>query len=116
LTIGKVSRLGQPAFFNEAIFSFDSRDESTNEYLFRVLPLLAQSGDSKGAIKGNTLNSDSISKLQIPLPPEDQRNRIVAKIDELMALCDQIEEQLKTRNDLAVRWAASVLHHIGKAK
>jgi type I restriction enzyme S subunit len=115
LTIGKVSRLGQPAFFNEAIFSFDSGDESINEYLFRVLPLLAQSGDSKGAIKGNTLNSESISKLQIPLPPENQRTGIVTKIDELMALCDQLEAAKAERDALCTAARKSAIDAVSTA-
>ncbi len=39
----------------------------------------------------------SVSKsraLPIPLPPLDEQHRIVAKVDELMALCDQLEAQL----------------------
>lgn len=37
-----------------------------------------------------------LSKLKIAIPPLLEQNRIVAKIDELMALCDQIEQQTLT--------------------
>jgi type I restriction enzyme, S subunit len=50
-------------------------------------------GNSKSAIKGNTLNSESIAALMIPLPPLAEQLRIVTKVDELMALCDQLEAQ-----------------------
>jgi type I restriction enzyme S subunit len=50
-------------------------------------------GNSKSAIKGNTLNSESIAALLIPLPPVAEQHRIVAKVNELMALCDQLETQ-----------------------
>lgn len=35
----------------------------------------------------------------IPLPPELEQQRIVAKVDELMALCDQLEQQTLTSID-----------------
>jgi type I restriction enzyme S subunit len=38
----------------------------------------------------------------IPLPPLNEQKRIVAKVDQLMALCDDLETKLKKsqkRND-----------------
>ncbi|CAK2008111.1 restriction endonuclease subunit S [Vibrio crassostreae] len=35
----------------------------------------------------------SIQEFVVPLPPLDEQHRIVAKVDELMALCDQLEQQ-----------------------
>ena len=107
LTIGKVTRLGTPAYFNEAIFAFDSGEQHTNQYLFTVLPLMSMSADSIGAIKGRTLNSGSISSMLIPLPPLAEQKRIVAKVDELMSLCDELEVALVERRDLSVRLARS---------
>jgi len=40
------------------------------------------------------LSMGNISKFLIPLPPEQERDRNVAKVDELMTLC----EKLKTDN------------------
>jgi type I restriction enzyme S subunit len=39
------------------------------------------------------ISSASFSQLMIPLPPLAEQRRIVAKVDELMDLCDQLEQQ-----------------------
>ena len=91
LTVGKVSILGMNAYHNEAIisiFPFVDDDKIVTSYLFKILPLIAQNGDTKTAIKGATLNSDSLSNLLIPLPPLAEQKRIVSKIEKLMKYCD----------------------------
>lgn len=45
-----------------------------------------------GAVVQN-LNADKVRELPIPLPPLAEQHRIVAKVDELMALCDELEQQ-----------------------
>ena len=52
-------------------------------FLFNILPLLSQNGNTKTAIKGNTLNSESLDALFIPLPSLNEQQRIVDKIKEL---------------------------------
>ncbi len=37
-----------------------------------------------------------IHEVPIPLPPPEEQKRIVAKVDQLMAICDQLEQQLTT--------------------
>ena len=46
----------------------------------------------------------------IPLPPLAEQHRIVAKVDELMALCDQLEAQLTTTEADSRRLLEAVLH------
>jgi len=54
-------------------------------------------GDSYGDKPG--LNLKQISSLVVPFPPIEEQKRIVAKVDQLMALCDQLEQQLTTAYD-----------------
>ena len=89
LTVGKVSVLNINAVHNEAIISiypYLNTDNSMRDYLFKFMPLLSQEGRTKTAIKGKTLNSDSIDALLIPLPPVAEQKRIVTKMDKLLSL------------------------------
>ena len=46
----------------------------------------------------------------VPLPPLSEQHRIVAKVDELMGLCDQLEAQLTSAEADSRRLLEAVLH------
>lgn len=85
LTIGKIAILGIDAFHNEAIITIQPylSSDTLLQYLKQVLPTFAQMGDSRDAIKGKTLNSTSLAKLLIPLPPIREQVRIETRLLEL---------------------------------
>ena len=45
----------------------------------------------------NNLSKGDLNALPVPIPPPNEQNRIVAKVEELMALCDQLEAQQQER-------------------
>jgi type I restriction enzyme S subunit len=48
------------------------------------------------------LSVGKIRKISIPIPPLNEQKRIVANVDQLMALCDDLESKLQKsqkRND-----------------
>ena len=100
LTIGKLCLLGVDSYHNEAIIRIEPFDEELKSFFFKCLNGFDLSAGNKAAIKGNTLNQDSISNIEIALPPKEEISRIVAKVDELMALCDQLEAQQQQRRTL----------------
>ena len=84
LSIGKTSILDIDAYHNEAIITIlpvIDKEYAMRNYLFKVLPLIANLGDSKDAIKGKTLNSKSLANLLIPLPPLQEQQRIIERIN-----------------------------------
>ena len=90
LTVGRTSLLNIDAYHNEAIITilpYIDKQDSLRNYLFRTLQLLSTGGDSKNAIKGKTLNSQSLSRLLISLPPISEQKRI---IQELLRVTSQV--------------------------
>ncbi|KUJ77861.1 hypothetical protein AVO45_07755 [Ruegeria marisrubri] len=63
---------------------------------------------ASGAVVQN-LNADKVRQLTVPLPPLAEQHRIVAKVDELMALCDRLEEARKTREETRDKLTAASL-------
>lgn len=51
-----------------------------------------------------------------PLPPLAEQKRIVAKVDELMALCDKLEAEQKAQAALKTQAVQSTLHHLTSAE
>ncbi len=97
LTVGRCSILNIDSFHNEGIISIFPYIESEilKKYLMKVLPFITKYGDKKGAIKGDTLNSKSLKNLLIPLPPIEEQQRIIDKIEELLPLCNDIEQLIQ---------------------
>lgn len=95
LTVGRTSILDIDALHNEAIisiFPYVDKNEYFRDYLFYILPIITQWGESKNAIKGKTLNSKSIANLLVPLAPLEEMHRIVSKIEELLPYVDRYAE------------------------
>ena len=63
--------------------------------------------------RGGAMNNISLNDIRnfvVPLPPIAEQHRIVAKVDELMTLCDQLEASLSTGDQTRRRLLDTLLH------
>lgn len=67
-------------------------------------------GDTRGRI---TLTH--LKQVPVPLPPRAEQERIVAKVEELTALCDELERCRVRRRGVATRLRDSMLHALTEA-
>ena len=84
LTIGRTSILQMESYHNEAIVTltpFIDLNYTLRNYLFYILPVTSNMGESNDAIKGKTLNSKSLFNILIPLPPLIEQQKIIHKIE-----------------------------------
>lgn len=62
--------------------------------------------------KAPNINAGIVNNMVFPLAPLAEQKRIVAKVDELMRECDQLEAQLRQQQQVAEQFAASAVSHL----
>jgi type I restriction enzyme S subunit len=101
LTIGRISRLGVPAFHNEAIISFQpDQDKISPEYLGYYLSQISYKDYQDTAIKGQTLNKGKLDSLEIALPPLPEQQAIAHTLNIVQQAINAQERIIKTTTEL----------------
>lgn len=62
------------------------------------------------------LNTSTVRALPVPLPPIEEQSRIVAKVDELMILCNTLEKQQQARRKLQNNLRQSILQAVASSQ
>jgi type I restriction enzyme S subunit len=111
-TLGKVNTTSRPVCFNQQINSLTPFLDGLTAFI--AIALKASDFQSLAWSKAGTGTLPIISKgkwevLPIPLPPLAEQHRIVAKVDELMALCDRLEASLTTSDQTRTRLLEATL-------
>ena len=111
-TLGKVNTTVRPVCFNQQINSLTPFLNGLTAFV--AMALRASSFQRLAWSNAGTGTLPIISKgkwevLPIPLPPLTEQRRIVAKVDELMALCDQLETGLTSADDTRRRLLDALL-------
>ena len=80
--------------------------------LFLKCPYFIETGILKmtGTAGQKRVPTEYFAHSPFPLPPLAEQHRIVAKVDELMALCDRLETSLTTRDEIRRRLLDVLLH------
>ena len=96
----------------KALLPFDVRIApfllvATKGHKRRVLDVVERS--THGTCK---LPTTSLFALPIAVPPLAEQHRIVAKVDSLMTLLDDLEERLRAAHDTQAAFAAAAVHHM----
>ena len=87
-----------PALLLQRVGRFCLNDEICPEYLFIWInsPAFSDQIDPGRSNGVPHISSKQVEAVIIFVPPRAEQHRIVAKVDELMAICDQLETQLET--------------------
>lgn len=86
-------------------------------YLFLRSPYFSVEGENNmtGTAGQKRLPTEYFATRALPLPPTAEQLRIVAKVDELMALCDTLETQQQSRRKLQNLLRQSALQAVANA-
>jgi type I restriction enzyme S subunit len=95
-TIGKASILGVQATTNQAVCAGTVFGDFFNRYLLLLLRTYRQRLIQMGAGGAQpNISREKIIAVVVPVPPLAEQHRIVAKVDELMALCNQLKSVVR---------------------
>lgn len=94
--------------FNQAAVLIRPTILEMNKYLFWYLSEMSEINEveTKGVAGQNNISVSQAHNMKIPLPPLSEQQRIVAKLDELMQYCDELEVSIKesqTQNELLLQ-------------
>jgi type I restriction enzyme S subunit len=83
--------------FNQAAVLIRPTILEMNKYLFWYLSEMSEINEveTKGVAGQNNISVTQAHNMKIPLPPLSEQQRIVAKLDELMTYCDELEASIK---------------------
>ena len=98
-TIGKCSILKVPATTNQAVCACTPYEGIANRYLLTLLKAYKNRFVEMGAGGAQpNISREKIIATVIALPPIAEQQRIAAKVDDLMILCDQLEQAQADNN------------------
>jgi len=115
-TVGKLN-LAIDCAIGRSVAAIRPRAGLLTKYLYSMLMpfTLRLRRGSRGSAQG-VIGKAELSSVRLRVPSEAEQSRIVAKVDELMALCDQLEQQQQDRRKLQIALRQSTLQALASAQ
>jgi len=96
---------------NQAIVRFRPIEIELNQFIHLYLKagMFLKTIELIGTAGQDNISVTKSRSIVIPLPPKAEQHRIVQKVDELMALCDQLKERLNQASETRCQLAEAVV-------
>lgn len=108
--IGEVGILEIEAATNQAVCACKPFSGIDNNFLLTLLTGMRRNFISQGAGAAQpNISREKIISTIAPLPPRNEQKRIVAKVDELMALCDRLKENIQQSETIKTHLADAIV-------
>ena len=104
---GALNLCDGPSWTTDVAYYVEAPDPFDLRYLFIGLQTLDLDSLGKGIKPG--LSRNEVYELSLGVPPLAEQSRIVARVDELMALCDRLDEAIAKREATRDRFAVATL-------
>ncbi len=101
-----------PMMFQKALHRLRPSSTLNSDFLCFQIKVAADSGRLEGLYTGMGiphLTGRSLARLEVAVPPLAEQRRIVAKVEALMKLCDDLEARLKAKEATAKRLVEAVV-------
>lgn len=113
--IGEVGILEVEATTNQAICACQTFSKINNQFLKFLIDSLKGYFISQGAGAAQpNISRVKIINSIVPLPPFNEQQRIVEKINQLMALCDDLEKQIENSSSKQTELLNAIISNLGK--
>jgi len=106
-----ITKLSEVMAFGAFMAIYRSR---VNNYLLYFInsPLFRRMIDEVNTMTINQITQKNLRSTILPLPPLQEQKRIVAEIDRLMALCDELESKLTESQFQADKLMDAIVHNL----
>ena len=105
---------GGKVIYHYHIWKLDFYDDMSLSKNYVYLYLLNETAAIKASGNGITMvhmTKERMEKLLLPVPPLVEQHRIVAKVDELMALCDELKDSLQQAQQTQIHLTDAVVEN-----